>query len=196
MLSQRNNVVEKRRPNASGNGRLQHNMRTVDRCVPNVLRSSSHFGTAKSSAHPLRRCWPDRCVGRTLTQDSTSPVAIEPTKRTSPMGRVIAVATASSFRYPTDRDRDCLPGPPADRLTWHHWKCTVNGLMNILSACKNGVHSRGCSRVSVCSTPALRRSVMKAIGSTASARKWTPAWTPFLSETMRATVASASPWIQ
>jgi hypothetical protein len=38
--------------------------------------------------------------------------------------------------------------------------------------------------------------VMKAIGSTASARTWVPAWAPLLSETMRAPVGSASPLIQ
>jgi len=39
---------------ASGNGRLQRSMETIDRYVPNVLRSSSHFRVAKS-AHPLIR---------------------------------------------------------------------------------------------------------------------------------------------
>jgi hypothetical protein len=33
-----NNVVENEAANASGNGRLQRNMRTVDRYVPNALR--------------------------------------------------------------------------------------------------------------------------------------------------------------
>jgi hypothetical protein len=39
---------------ASGNGRLQRSMETIDRYVPNVLRSSSQFRVAKS-AHPLIR---------------------------------------------------------------------------------------------------------------------------------------------
>jgi len=57
---------------ASGNGRLQRRMETIDRYVPNVLRSSSHFGVAKS-AHPLirsddaRRTGESVEVGRTLT---------------------------------------------------------------------------------------------------------------------------------
>ena len=59
----------------------------------------------------------------------------------------------------------------------------------------NGAHAQA-SKVSVCSTPAFRSSSMKAIGSTASARKWTPAWTPFPSVTIRAAVASTTPWIQ
>jgi hypothetical protein len=57
---------------ASGNGRLQRSMETIDRYVPNVLRSSSHFRVAKS-AHPLIRSDDARRtgvlveVGRTLT---------------------------------------------------------------------------------------------------------------------------------
>jgi hypothetical protein len=53
---QRNNVVEKEAANASGNGRLQHNMRTVDRDVPNVLpfiqpRTSREAKRARTRAH-------------------------------------------------------------------------------------------------------------------------------------------------
>src|SRR5580658_322455 len=69
---QRNNVVEKEAANASGNGRLQHNMRTVDRDVPNVLPFIQPLQSSEiisSSAQTLRRCSSDRCVSRTLTDD-------------------------------------------------------------------------------------------------------------------------------
>jgi hypothetical protein len=87
---------------ASGNGRLQRSMETIDRYVPNVLRSSSHFRVAKS-AHPLirsddaRRTGDSVEVGRTLTIDLC--LAIARFSRAPDVGLTVAQIVAQERAY-------------------------------------------------------------------------------------------------
>jgi hypothetical protein len=81
---------------ASGNGRLQRSMETIDRYVPNVLRSSSHFRVAKS-AHPLIRCSSDRCVGRSWSNACNS--FVPRFSRAPDMGSTVAQIFAQKQAY-------------------------------------------------------------------------------------------------
>ena len=83
---------------ASGNGRLQRRMETIDRYVPNVLRSSSHFGVAKS-AHPLIRSDDARRTGESVEVGRTLTIHLCPGFRAPDIGLTVAQIFAQKQAY-------------------------------------------------------------------------------------------------